>query len=186
MSDNEGILAWHFIPEDRLLRYGDGRLVEAGKTYTVDPPVVLCTRGLHASVRAIDALKWSPGPVVCRVRLSGEVAHGDDKTVATSRHVIWVADAKHMLYGFACDVAESALGTVEAAGGVVDPRSRDAIRVRRLWLVGKATDEESSAAESAAWSAAWSAAESAARSAAWSAAESAARSAAWSAAWSAA
>ncbi len=67
-----------------------------------------------------------------------------------------------------------------------DPRSLNAALVAEAYALGKATQEELTAAESAAWSAAesaWSAAESAAESA-WSAARSAARSA-WSAAESA-
>ena len=66
-----------------------------------------------------------------------------------------------------------------------DDRPRKAIEAKKLWLDGKVTDEELSAAGSAARAAAWSAARSAAWSAAWSArsaAESAARSAAESAA----
>ena len=57
-----------------------------------------------------------------------------------------------------------------------DDRPRKAIEAKLLWIDGKITDEELSAA----WSASWSAASSAASSAAWSA-----ESAAWSAAWSA-
>jgi hypothetical protein len=67
-----------------------------------------------------------------------------------------------------------------------DPRLEACCKVSERYATGQATEEE----RSAAWSAAWSAAESAAWSAAWSAAESAAwsaaESAAWSAAWSAA
>ena len=71
-----------------------------------------------------------------------------------------------------------------------DKRPREAIEAKLLWIDGKISIDELSAAESAARSAARSAesaARSAARSAAWSAesAESAAESAAWSAAWSA-
>jgi hypothetical protein len=75
-----------------------------------------------------------------------------------------------------------------------DPRLEACCKVAERYALGQATDEERSAARSAAWSAAssaarsaaWSAARSAAESAARSAAESAAQSAAWSAAQSAA
>jgi hypothetical protein len=69
---------------------------------------------------------------------------------------------------------------------MTDKRSLAALDVAERFANGEASEEERSAAESAARSAAESAARSAAESAAWSAAESAARSAAWSAAWSAA
>ena len=91
--------------------------------------------------------------------------------------------ATHLL---ACQFAERALRRERNAGRELDPRSWAAIRVKRQWAAGKATDEQLDAAESAAWSAARSAARSAAESAARSAARSAAESAAWSAAESAA
>ena len=76
-----------------------------------------------------------------------------------------------VLFEFACWCAENALRGERCQGREPDERSWEAVRVRRKWLRGEATDEELFAA----WSAAESAAESAARSAAWSAAESAAR-----------
>jgi hypothetical protein len=68
----------------------------------------------------------------------------------------------------------------------IDQRSIEAVDVAERYANGEATDDELSAARSAALSAAESAARSAVRSAAWSAARSAAWSAALSAAWSAA
>ena len=49
--------AWHFASSDRRLRFGDGNTIAAGYVYTWDGPLVLCESGLHASVRAMDALK---------------------------------------------------------------------------------------------------------------------------------
>ena len=46
-----------------------------------------------------------------------------------------------------------------------DPRSINAIAVKRRWIAGEATDEELAAAEADAWVAAWAAAETAARNA---------------------
>ena len=68
-----------------------------------------------------------------------------------------------IMHEFACRCAEKALSRVEKP----DPRSVEAIAVKRAWLRGEATDDELSAAWSAARSAAWDAARSAARSAAW-------------------
>jgi hypothetical protein len=176
------IRAWHFLPEDRCLRYGDNRLIHKGQTLRVDCKPRLCVRGLHGSKRAIDALKYAPGPIVSLVEIGGEVIEGDDKLVGTERKTLWWADATETLHRFACWCAEKAL----KSANVTDERSWNAIHVKLKWLKGEATDAELDAAASAASSAAWSAAWSAARSAAWSAAWSAARSAAWSAAWSAA
>ena len=87
------------------------------------------------------------------------------------------------IHELACKFAEQALKAERKAGREPHPDSWKAIKVKRQWLKGKATDEQLQAA----WLAAWLAAESAAESAAWSAAaSSAARLAAWSAAESAA
>jgi hypothetical protein len=74
-----------------------------------------------------------------------------------------------------------------------DNRPAEAIRIKKLWLKGKATDVELAAARAAARDAAWAAAEDAARDAAWAAARDAAwaaaraaRAAARAAAWAAA
>ena len=184
-------LGWHFLPADRRLR-GSREVVEAGRTYRAEGPLVMCRNGMHASTRALDALSYAPGPVVSRVELLGERLDASDKSCARERPVLWIADAATVLHEFACAVAMDALHLTEARGAGVDPCSWAAIETKRRWLRGEATDAELRAARSAAWSAAWSAARSAAwsaESAAWSAAWRAARSAAWSAesaAWSAA
>ena len=89
------------------------------------------------------------------------------------------------LHLIACDFAELALKRERKAGREPHPDSWNAIKIKRLWVKGKATDEELSVAWSVAWSVVWSAARSASA-AAWSAAMSAAWSAAMSAARSAA
>jgi len=179
----EPVLGWWFAKGDTL-PHGDGRKVAIGETLTVEGPIVLCERGLHASRRLVDALKYAPGPILYRVRLSGTIVPhsslraGEDKLAASERTALWRVDATRALRLFACDVAESALLRERKAGREPDNRSWEAIRVTRLWLDGKATEAARSAARSAA--------ESAARNAAWNAAESAAWSAAWNAAWNAA
>jgi len=183
--ETKTVIGWHFA-SDKLR---DGRpLPKAGETLKHDGPVVPCEQGLHASVRAIDALGYAPGAMVARVELRGRiVAHGDDKHAASERYMLTgYMDASRALFLFACDCAAAALDAEEAAGRTVDPRSRAAVACRRLWLDGAATDADLSAAYSAAYSAAWSAAAYSAESAAWSAAESAAGSAAESAAESSA
>lgn len=192
------MLAWHFLPQDRRLRYPPHTLVEPGQTLRVDPPIKLCERGLHASVRALDALKYAPGPVVCRVRLGGQIKIDDDKAVATERTCLWMADATQVLHEFACWCAEEALLRERAAGREPDPRSWAAIETKRRWLHGEATEAELAAASEAAWAAAWAAVNAAARVAAEAAALAADRAAVnaaalvadraivWFAAWDAA
>lgn len=192
------ILAWHFLPDDgRIPNYRaifnhttrkDGMVKyagfrpKAGQTLRVDPPIILCEHGLHASIRPLDALRHAPGSVICRVECAGEIVHGHDKLACSERTIVAKADATRLLHTFACDVAEDALRKYHT-----NPRSLRAIEVKRLWLDGKATDHElytaanaamysalergSTSPRRAAWYAAWADARKAARNAASNAAE---------------
>jgi hypothetical protein len=160
------VLGWHFLPADCMTRYEPRIPVKVGKVLTFVGEPELCKQGLHASQRIIDALGYAPGPVVCRVELSGTIVHGGDKMVATKRKVVAMADASNVLFEFSMDVAARAMERV----GWDDERSWNALDIRRAHMMGLADDADLSAARSAARSAAWSAARSAARSAAWSAA----------------
>lgn len=174
--------AWHFVDPDRRLRHGDEREVRVGETLTVDGPVRLCERGLHASRRAWDALRYvcDDGLVACLVDLGGEVVEDGDKLAGTSRTCVAMVDADLVLR----EVAR-----------------RAALRVAHLWdcpPVVRAWLEGDDSARGAAWCSAesaiglnesWKAAQTAATSAAESAHESAwkaARGAIWCAAWCAA
>jgi hypothetical protein len=86
MSHAKTILGWWFAAEPKLPN-GDGRPVVVGEKLTVDGEIVLCKRGLHASRRAIDALQYAPGALVCRVRLSGTIVEDNDKCAASERTV---------------------------------------------------------------------------------------------------
>jgi hypothetical protein len=170
--------AWHFLAEDKKLSHGDGRVVEVGKTLTCDPEKVkICVFGFHGALRAIDALYYAPGPVVCWVELGGRTISENDKTVASERTVLWMADATKVLHEFACQCAEDVLPIWEDEYPD-DPRPRQSIKVKRKWMRGEATDDQLARAAGAARSAAEYAAEYAARSAAEYAAGAAARSAA--------
>ena len=109
---NENILAWHFAREDRKLR--DGNSVAAGYVYTVDPPLELCSWGLHASIDPLDALTYAPGPIVSRVECRGEILHGDDKLACTEREHLWVANATAVLREFARWCAMEVIGLWDA------------------------------------------------------------------------
>ncbi len=184
MTKGNEMLGWHF--STGVLGHGDGRTIKTGLTHHVDGPLAMCRRGLHASARAIDALEYSPrvsaGLYVARVRLHGDILHGNDKSVATDRTCLWVAQADLLLHEFACECAESAL----MIGQVNDERCWNAIAVKREWMAGNATQEQLAAATAAAWAVAWAAATAAAWDAAWDAATAAAWDAAWAAAWAAA
>ena len=142
--------AWHFVRDDKRLGYGDNRIVKVGRTHKVKGEPVLCNHGLHASVRLIDALGYADSSILTRVELGGTIIKGYDKVVATERTVLWMSDISDLLHRFACDEAGRALKERK----ITDERSWNAIKTKRLWLQGKATDAELDAAWDAAWSAA--------------------------------
>lgn len=99
---NGEVLAWHFV--NSTLR--DGRPVPAdGVELRHDGPVRMRVSGLHASVRAIDALRYAPGATACRVVMRDVVRVAADKLVARSRTILWRVDATDVLREFARDCA---------------------------------------------------------------------------------
>jgi len=176
------ISAWHFLPNDCRLANGDGRKIKPGSIVKIKGKPDLCNHGLHASTRLLDALGYAPGNILCRVSVSGDVVHGDDKLAGTVREVHWILDADWYLHEFACRVAEQCLKKHK----VTDKRYWSAIATKRAWLDGHADDDDLSAAWGAARDAARDAAWGAARGAAWGAACGAACGAARGAAWGAA
>ena len=165
-------VGWHFLPEDGCLVHvrPKVKICRGHVTESLDAEKLsICKYGYHASRRAIDALKYSPGPIVCRVELLGRVVEQTDRAVAQSRRVIAICDASTVLHKFACRVAEAVLGALDDG----DERSWNAIHTKREWLAGRATEADLSAARDAAWDAARAAARVAARDAACDAARAA-------------
>jgi|SRR5579885_624045 hypothetical protein len=187
MSSDKEWIGWHFLKEDRRLQFPPHTPVEVGQTLTVERDLEPCFSGLHASKTAMDALKYAPGPVVCRVRLAGKIVEDGDKACASERTCLWMADATEVLHRFACWCAAQALKAEEKAGRCVDARCWDAVKTKLRWLEGRASGEQVDAAwsaaavgdRSAAWMSAWAVALAADRSPACGAA----RSAAWTSAW---
>ena len=124
-------------------------------------PCWLKTEGGAARLKKIGARKerWTALDI-----LALDDVDAEDKLWAVLREEL--IDAR-ILHEFACWCAEDALSHVENA----DERSWNAIKVKRAWLRGEASD----VARTAAWSAARAAERSAELDAAWSAAEAAAR-----------
>lgn len=172
------MLGWHFLKEDRRLRWGTQEVVEEGKIYSCDPKkeLLLCEYGMHASRRLLDAFKYAPGPIVCRVDVTGDLVYESDKFVGRHREVIWMLDATNILHEFACRCAEDVLTFIKNP----DPRSLAAIKAKRDWMQGKISDHDLRVAREAAWKV-----REAASGAAWAASD-AAREGAWAAAWGAA
>jgi hypothetical protein len=191
-------LGWHFCALDKHDRpvMRDGTLLHLGILYEFTGPLVVCSQGYHDSERVIDALKYAPGPFLCRVLSSGDIG-GGDKRVSRFRMAIAGANVERALHEFSAKIAYCALLAERESGREPDPRSWAAVRTKLAWLDGQISGAElgavrtayaAAAAAAAAWDAAGSAAGSAAyaAAAAWDAAGSAAGSAAAAAAWDAA
>jgi len=90
----------------------------------------------------IDALCYASGEIVERVEIGADkpykIIEDEGKLVGTWRKTLWWMDATMVLHEFACREAEDALQDA----GITDERCWDAIRIKRLWVQGKATDEE--------------------------------------------
>ena len=152
--------AWHLCNNDKRLGFSDRRVIRTGRTYKVAGPVKCCQHGLHGSRRLIDALRYAQGEILCAVELTGQMDHQCDKVAATERKVVWMLNVSDILHEFACWRAERML----RAANVTDEQCWTAIRTKRRWLAGDATDAELSAARLAtlsaarsavAWSAQW-------------------------------
>ena len=93
--------AFYFSATDKKLRHGDGRQIRKGRTHKVKGALEMCGHGLHASVRAIDALTYAPGTYLWVVELGGEIIHGDEKVVASERTYIHGFNSDKLLREFA-------------------------------------------------------------------------------------
>ena len=94
------IEAWHFLPASRMTRYSN-EYVYPGCMLKAQGEIAMCNNGMHASTAALDALRYAPGPILCRVRMHGRIVHGADKVVAEARECLWMADATETLHHFA-------------------------------------------------------------------------------------
>jgi len=149
---SETVQGWWFskLSDPVRLPHGDGRAVVVGEMLSVEEPIVLREHGLHASAKALDALRYAPGMMVARVELSGHIIRGDNKIVATHRKTLWMADATKTLQWFAVWCASRALSRERDAGRVPDKRSLDAVRVTTEYLLGRATKNDVISARAAA------------------------------------
>src|ERR1019366_3869884 len=145
---SETVYAWHFVPKNLRLAHS-GEPVEVGRSYRVEPPIIPCRRGLHGSLRLIDALGFASSSILTRCRYDGTIVHEADKLAASERTVLWLGDIELILHEAACVFAEGELRVAK----VTAPRSWAAIEAKRAWLRGEITKEELAAASAAAWDA---------------------------------
>ena len=179
----------------KFLRLKDGKIVsdrdnsewQIGVRRSVSAPTEACI-GLNCCHYIVDAMRYVQGEILAEVEIQGvQIVDGDKITcehMTLIRAWKWGKIDSVALSSYAAGLVEENFNR-EFPG---DNRVKDCNALVRKWIEDptSVSDDELSAAGSAAWSAgsaAWSAAWSAAP-AAWSAAWSAAP-AAWSAAWSA-
>ena len=165
----KALLAWHFLADKDgkpVLRDGSPA-PRVGEKLVVAPPLKMCEHGLHASVRAIDALEHAPGRWACRVDCGGVVIGDKDKLVCSELTNLGIVDATQVLHEFACECADYGL----RVAGVTDERCWQALDIKLAWLAGLAGYDDLAAAW-AARNAARDAARAAARDVAWAAANS--------------
>ena len=93
--------AFWFSRDDHKLGYDDDGKVRVGTTHTIKGTPILCRRGLHASVRLIDALRYTPVTTLYLVGISGRVLKDTDKIVGTKRKYLKRFDAEKLLRAFA-------------------------------------------------------------------------------------
>ncbi|KKM68623.1 hypothetical protein LCGC14_1459090, partial [marine sediment metagenome] len=132
------VKAWHFLSDNGYLANNDGCKVQVGETYTVEGEIRLCSKGLHGSKRLIDALKYAHGNMLEKVEIWGDLQMDGDKLVGQNRKCLALIDVTKTLHEAACHFAERTLKIAK----VIDKRYWNVIKVKRLWLKGKASDKE--------------------------------------------
>jgi len=175
------VKGWWFALENNKLANGDNRPIKLEITHSVKGEIIPCQNGLHLSKRLIDALNYSPGPIVYKVAGSGVViphGHPIDKYVCSERtYIKGGINCTDIIIRFARLCALDVIHLWDAPEIVIEYLKTGDEKLRSTaWA----------AARDAAWDAADDAARAAARAAAKAAARDAARAAARAAAWAAA
>ena len=106
--------AWYFAHTDERLAYGDGREVAVGITHEIEGTPILCTRGLHGSIRVLDALLYASSHILYRVKISGNVIHGKDKLCGQRREYLARYDIEELLREFDRKQAQQTLEKVKS------------------------------------------------------------------------
>lgn len=93
-------MAWHWLNNEGLLRDGTAPPPD-GEWLEHEGEVELCHSGLHASKRLIDALRYAPSGVLCRVECDDIMDAHDDKFVCRRRRILWRMNVESVLADFA-------------------------------------------------------------------------------------
>ena len=147
-SENENRLGWKFLADGGRMTHDMSHIeVTAGLEVRLnaDQAIVACQYGLHYSERPLDALQYAESCIISRVEDIGDqrdTSEGDKVATNALRYLTSPVDTERTLHEFAIWCAEQALSLIEKP----DPRSLNALEVKRRWLDGKASDEDLAAA----------------------------------------
>jgi hypothetical protein len=141
----KNITCWHFLQDDKRLRWGTKEVCKVGKTYTCEGEIKLCENGLHGSRKILDALGYAPGSVCCRVEIWGDIVEDGEKLAGRNRKILKMVNAEKILRKFARMCALDVIDKWDAPEVVITYLTTGNEKLRN-------------AAGSAAWSAAGSAA----------------------------
>lgn len=126
---NKKYLAWLFCQPDRSGEYvglqHNNFPVIVGETRHFDGELKICEAGLHASLRAIDALRFASGVkasgvIACLVQVKGKISFGDDILVSSENTVLAAIEASSILFHFARHCALSVVHLWDAPQFVRD------------------------------------------------------------------
>lgn len=134
-----------FITDSGRFSQKDDRPVVVGETYLAEGPSKRRNVGkysLYAYKNVFTALRTAPSRTLCYVRISGDIQEDIEKFSGKNLQVLWVQDVSAALNEFICLCGERALHRQGIANHNVDEQSQNAIKVKRQWLEGKATDDE--------------------------------------------
>ena len=106
VTEEDPIIAWHFGTQHPLPTIAHG--------------VDQYTLGLHGCVRAVHAALYSPGPILRRVAIWGDVLELPTKVSGTRRKTLWTADASKCLEMWAIEVAMRVLSGDRMYDGIAE------------------------------------------------------------------
>ena len=150
------VRGWWFGTEDKRLGYGDGRKIVIGKTHKVEGKIIPCERGLHLSVKPLDALRYASRLIIYKVVGSGTViSHGNpvDKYACSERtYIAGGVDASETLRTFARLCALDVIDLWDAPDVVIKylKTGDESLRLAASWAASSAGDLARSAASLAA------------------------------------
>lgn len=137
----EPLYCWHFAPDDGYTGRGERKKIVVGKRLTIKGNLQLCAHGYHGAEEPLDALRYAPGCLLCRVKLHGTVIRSADKAVASSRTALWMYDATNLLRKYAVTCVERAMTVMHRHGRLPDPRHSQWLDIVKAHMAGQASDD---------------------------------------------